>query len=122
MNKEDNCLLLYSGQFYFRDIPISHYTGSLPLISNFYYDITIPSRILPQLEPQRTFPGFSYHLNWLSEEKTCLYVGNSQAGPEITGETDSIIAGNFQEYIVNDPASFNEGGYRFGLFDSSMCT
>ena len=117
--------LFYSGQFYYRNIPISRYTGPLPLISDFYYDITIPARLLlqiPLFEPPRTFPGFSYHLNWLSEDKTCLYVGNSQAGPEIDEETDSVIAGNFREYIVADPSSFSEQPFRFGLFNSGICT
>ena len=71
-------------------------------------------------ESQRTFLGKYYHLNWMHEERPCLYVGNSQGGPDVPGVTDSVIAETSEDHIVSGPLS--EDGYRYGLFDSELCS
>ena len=107
-----------AGQFYYRTVRIHPYTRPLPSVDGPFYTVTIPGR--PPEEPRRRLIGQYYQLNWISVEHQCLYVGNSQAGPEfLPGLSASVIAADPEDYCVDEP--FTEVGFRFGLFNSDVC-
>ena len=108
----------HAGQFYYREVQIQHYSGPDD-DDHTIYTVEIPER-LPE-EPSRTFIGTFYEFNWMKQHNPCFYAGNSQAGnpPEVVSFSDSVIAGTIEDYIV--PGAFSEVGYKFGLFNSSLC-
>ena len=65
----------------------------------------------------KSFTGTLYNVSWTFD---CIYAGNSQGGPEIRDMMDSVIAGVYWDYAVND--LFSEDGYKFGLFRSDLCS
>ena len=100
-----------AGQFYDRMVTIVPYSGPLDLNSN-YYSVTVPGR---GGEPEREFFARLYHLDWSHQEKLCLYAGNNQGGAKESEQTDSVIAGSYQEYGI-----LSEAG-QFGIFNSESC-
>ena len=103
--------IITAGQFYYQTINISG-----PVDSDNTYDITIPEH---GGEPPRSFTGALYNVSWTFDRIHCIYAGNSQGGPEIRDMMDSVIAGVYWDYAVND--LFSEDGYKFGLFRSDLC-
>ena len=106
-----------TGQFYYRRVRIQPYFSPELSDSGPHFRVTVPARS-PD-EPERSFIGQYYQLNWVFAEKQSLYVGNSQAGPEFPELSDSVIADDLEDYSVNEP--FTELGFRFGLFNSDLC-
>ena len=103
-----------AGQFYDRTVTIVPYSGPLDLNSN-YYSVTVPGR---GGEPEREFFARLYHLDWSHQEKLCLYAGNNKGGAKESEQTDSVIAGSYQEYAVDGILS--EAG-QFAIFNSESC-
>ena len=106
-----------AGQFYYRRVRIQPYIRPLLSGSGPHYRVTVPAR--PPDQPRRIFIGQYYQLNWVFEEKQCLYVGNSQAGSDFPAISDSVIAGDLEDYSVDEP--FTEVSFRFGLFNGGVC-
>ena len=79
--------------------------------------MTVPGR---GGEPKRdsSLPGCIYHLDWSHQEKLSLYAGNNKGGAKESEQTDSVIAGSYQEYAVDGILS--EAG-QFGIFNSESC-
>ena len=101
-----NIIVDSAGQFYHRIIEIEPHSDSDP---DTYYTVTVPER---EGEPaERQFLGRLYHLDWNHKQSPCLYVGDSQGGP--------VISGLYRDYAVNN--TFSEEGYRFGVFNSDNC-
>ena len=60
-------------------------------------------------------------MTWEFEERPCLYVGNSQAGP--LGErdvdpNDSVIEGSYMDYRVD---SMFSSDFKFSHFEETRC-
>ena len=71
-------------------------------------------------KPERQFVGIKSSVTWEFEERDCLYVGNSQAGPlgEIVDPNDSVIEGTYDSYEVD---SLFSPDYGFSRFDEENC-
>ena len=69
----------------------------------------------------RNYVGVYGDATWEDDEEGCLYVGNSQAGPDGQGYSfnDAAIAGNYEDYQINE--AFSEVTYTFGLFREELC-
>ena len=74
----------------------------------------------PQIE--KSFVGIKASVTWEFEDRPCLYVGNSQAGP--LGETldpgvnDAVIEGVYKEYEVD---SMFSPYYIYKKFNEDLC-
>ena len=88
-----------------------------PVDSDNTYDTTIPEH---GGEPSRSFTGALHNVSWTFDHIQCIYAGNSQGGPEIRDMMDSVIAGVYWDYAVDD--LFSEDGYKFRLFRSDLAS
>ena len=68
----------------------------------------------------RSFIGQSHHMTWEFEQRPCLYVGDSQAGPlgEDVVPNDSVIEGTYSDYEVD---SMFSSDYMFSHFEEYLC-
>ena len=73
----------------------------------------------PESSP-RSFVGLGYSVTWEFEQRPCLYVGSSQAGPlgEIVEPNDSVIEGTYKNYEVD---SIFSPDFDFSRFDKTQC-
>lgn len=107
------------GQFWNAPASISPFDGRFrdgtPVSNRYLVNITTPTG------RSRGLVGFIHPNNWQGDQQTCMYVGDRQGGPNynIAGYSDGVVEGSYKDYQVPDP--YNEGNYKFGLFDRKIC-
>ena len=91
--------IIIAGQFW--NIPIS----VQPPNQDGLYNITVtnPSTLDDEVSQSRSFLGRRLPRTWDNTPQTCFFVGDSQGGPryEDGEEYDSVIQGDYTEYIVD---------------------
>ena len=112
--------VLYSGQFWNVDVEVEEYTGLFNgKDEDNDYVITVKG---PPPQIEKSFVGIRSTVTWEFEDRPCLYVGNSQAGP--LGETldpgvnDAVIEGVYEEYEVDSMFSTY---YMYKRFNEDLC-
>ena len=102
------------GQFWNVDVEVEEYTG---LFNGEDEDTDYVITVKTQSE--KKFVGIKASVTWEFEERPCLYVGNSQAGP--LGETvdpgvnDAVIEGTYKDYVVSSMFSPSFTYSRFNM-------
>ncbi len=89
------------------------------------YTLTMFPPALPDQDAprNRTFPAMLSDKTWSLDHKfampdsKCLYVGNSQGGPE-SSLVDSVIEGNWTDYITD---SLYETNWTFSRYNAGTC-
>ena len=113
---------MFPGQFWNVPIVVTENTGNFNNnIRNDDYIITVPgSPPSPIGSPTRSFVGLLSSVTWEFEQRPCLYVGNSQAGPlgEAVFPNDSVIEGIYSDYEVN---SIFSSDFAFSHFEEQRC-
>lgn len=80
------------------------------------YKITVH----PNTARERSFVGLKSQVTWEFERRSCLYVGNSQAGKlgEEVDPNDSVIEGSYKDYMVD---SLFSPDFKYEHVDESTC-
>ena len=78
-----------------------------------YHLIQVP---VPSSAPRQFF-GVLYGKTWQLEDRPCLYVGDSQGGPDTEngGPPDSVIEGEYTDYMTDEPFHVDFRFSRFGF-------
>ena len=67
--------------------------------------------------PERSFTGNLYGYTWADVERSCIYVGDSQAGPisEVKSYNGPVIEGKYLDYKTSGPFEMD---HKFNQFTS----
>lgn len=112
--------LFLIGQFWNIPIGVDKYTGPLETGSS-REDAYIVTVNYPDQDPRQFLSMLDTPL-WDSKRKGyCLYAGNSQGGDvfELDSPNDSVIEGEYTDYIVSDSFAFE---FPYSHFDESECS
>ena len=103
-----------TGQFWNTPVDISLYNETAPDGADLYIiNITVGGT-------HHNYVG-EFRNATLEHEEGCLYVGNSQEGPNSQefSINDAVIAGNYKDYRIEK--AYSEINFAFGLFREDLC-
>ena len=100
-------------------IEVTEFTGTLFDLQD-QRDDRYTLRVRHPAVPPRTFTAILQGVDWEFNRTPCFFAGNRQGGSvyEVLEPNDSVIEGDYEEYIVGGPF---ETGYTYGRFVEGVC-